>query len=81
MGIAENLNNWIHDDVTLDFSLPKSMLHLIEEAEKLAEAGDYAYFNYAEALDDGAKELYARGILTKAQWNRICLKYEGFQYS
>lgn len=81
METAENPCNWIRNDVTLDFSLPKSMLCLIEEAEKLADAGDCAYFNYAEALDDGAKELYARGILTKAQWNKICLKYEGFQYS
>lgn len=53
------------------------MLYLIEELEKLDAEEDYAYFNYAEALDTGAKELYRRGTLTRKQWDQLCLKYDG----
>lgn len=70
-------HRWIRDDVVIDFKLPKSMHYLIEELEKLDEQEDYAYFNYAEALDCGAKELYKQGKLTKQQWNQLCLKYDG----
>ena len=50
-------HHWINDDIVIDFPLPQSMLYLIEELEKLDAEEDYAYFNYAEALDTGAKEL------------------------
>lgn len=70
-------HHWIRDDIVIDFPLPKSMLYLIEELEKLDDAQNYAYFNYAEALDDGAKELFRRGTLTRKQWDLLCLKYDG----
>ena len=57
-------HHWINDDIVIDFPLPQSMLY-------------YAYFNYAEALDTGAKELYRRGTLTRKQWDQLCLKYDG----
>ena len=46
-------HHWINDDIVIDFPLPQSMLYLIEELEKLDAEEDYAYFNYAEALDTG----------------------------
>ena len=70
-------HHWINDDIVIDFPLPQSMLYLIEELEKLDAEEDYAYFNYAEALDTGAKELYRRGTLTRKQWDQLCLKYDG----
>lgn len=70
-------HNWIRDDVQIDFYLPKSMLYLIEELEKLDEAEDYGYFEVADALDVGAKELVRRGTLTHKQWDLLCLKYVG----
>ena len=70
-------HHWINDDIVIDFPLPQSMQYLIEELEKLDAEEDYAYFNYAEALDTGAKELYRRGTLTRKQWNQLCLKYDG----
>jgi len=72
-------HRWIDDSVVIDFQLPKSMLYLIEELEKLDAEENYAYFNYAEALDVGAKELYRRGILTHEQWDRLCWKYDGVE--
>ena len=65
-------HHWINDDIVIDFPLPQSMLYLIEELEKLDAEEDYAYFNYAEALDTGAKELYRRGTLTRKQWDQLC---------
>lgn len=70
-------HHWINDDIVIDFPLPQSMLYLIEELENLDAEEDYAYFNYAEALDTGAKELYRRGTLTRKQWDQLCLKYDG----
>ena len=68
-------HRWIRDDIQLDFSLPKSMMYLIEEMEKFDEIGSHAYFNYADALDDGAKELFRRGTLSKKQWDLLSQKY------
>lgn len=73
-------HRWIDDSIELDFPLPKSMLHLIAEAEKLDDAEDYAYYNYAEALYDGAKELFTNGKLSRRQWNLIGLKFLGAYY-
>lgn len=70
-------HHWINDSIEINFPLPSSMLYLIEEAEKLDEAEDYAYFNYVDALDDAAKELFKCGVLSKAQWNLLFKKYLG----
>ena len=69
--MADKLKILITDDSKL---LRKK---LREELEKLDAEEDYAYFNYAEALDTGAKELYRRGTLTRKQWDQLCLKYDG----
>lgn len=70
-------HNWINDEIEIDFDVPKSLQYLIDELEKLDAAEDYAYFNYSEALDDGAKELVVQGKLTKEQWDLLCTKYNG----
>ena len=70
-------NDWIDESVIIDFKLPKSMLYLIEEIEKLAEEESEAFFNYTEALDDGAKELVVKGVLTQKQWDILTRKYGG----
>lgn len=70
-------HRWINDEIVIDFPLPKSLLNLIEELEQYDREENYAYFNYAEALDLGAKELFRRGTLTHEQWDRLCLKYDG----
>lgn len=75
-GMDSPKHHWINDDVIIDFPLPKSMLYLIEELEKLDAEENYAYFNYADALDVGAKELYVQGRLTRKQWDTLCLKYD-----
>lgn len=67
--------SWIDDSVVLDFKIPRSIQYLIEKLEEFDAAEDYAYFNYSEALDDGAKELVARGRLTVEQWDLLCAKY------
>ncbi len=73
-------HHWINDSIKIDFPLPTSMLHLISEAEKLDEANDYGYYNYAEALDDSAKELFKRGELSREHWKQLSLKFLGAYY-
>lgn len=41
------------------------------------EDEDYGYYEYSEALDYGAKEYVYQGVLTKKQWQTLCLKYDG----
>lgn len=72
-------HHWIRDDVEIDFHIPRSLQYLIDELEALDANEDYAYHNYAEALDCGAKELFMRGILTHKQWDLLCLKYDGVE--
>lgn len=67
--------NWINEEIKIDFSLPKIIVNLIEDLERLNNEEDYAYFNYSETLDDVAKEFCVLGQLTKEQWNLLCLKY------
>ncbi len=67
--------NWIREDVVIDFEVPRSLLHLIEELEKCDQEQNYAYDNYAEALDVGCKELCRQGKLTEEQWDTLCVKY------
>ena len=66
---------WINNEIEIDFEVPKSLQNLIDKLEKYDAAEDYTYFNYSEALDDGAKELVVRGKLTKEQWDLLCAKY------
>ena len=68
--------NWIDDSVIIDFEIPKSLLPLIEECEKCDENEDYCYFDWADALDVGAKEYYRQGKLTEKQWDTLCAKYK-----
>ena len=68
---------WINKEIDIDFEVPKSLQNLIDELENLDDEENYAYFNYSEALDDGAKELVVKGKLTKEQWDLLCARYGG----
>lgn len=69
--------NWIREDVVIDFPIPNSLQEIIAILELLDIAEDYGYYDYSEALDCGAKEYVYQGILTKKQWETLCLKYDG----
>ena len=71
-----NKFRWIDESIEIDFELPKSMQNLIEKMEELDLQENYAYFSYSEALDTGAKLLYAAGKLTQHQWDLLCAKYD-----
>ena len=68
---------WIKHDIQIDFPLPKIALNLIADLEEMDRNEDYAYYNFAEALDCLAKEMYVQGDITKAQWDLLCQKYDG----
>lgn len=68
-------NNWINEDVIIDFEVPKSLQTLIELCEEANAKKDYSYFNYEEALDLGCKEFVTIGKMTKKQWDIIEERY------
>lgn len=71
----EPLEQWINEDVILDFPIPKSLQPLIEMCEEMNKTNDYGYFSIADAIDVGCKELCVKGILTEEQWDLIIERY------
>lgn len=70
-------HNWINDSIAIDFVVPKSLQEIISILEQMDEDEDYGYYEYSEVLDYGAKEYVYQGVLTKKQWQTLCLKYDG----
>ena len=67
--------NFINEQITIDFPLPKLMQNTIIEAEELDKQNNPEYFCVAEAIDVLAKQYVASGMWTKTQWDLICKKY------
>lgn len=68
-------HRWIRDDIEINFPLPTFAKELIKKLEELDEAENYAYENYAGALDVRIKELVRQGKMTQRQWDLLCEKY------
>lgn len=67
--------HWINDDVKIDFPTSKVMQNTMNEAEELdlAESGEYA--DVSDALDLMGKEAFVNGLITREQWDKICMRY------
>lgn len=70
--------HWIDDSIEFDFPIPRMIQELMDEAEKLDLADDWAYFNYAEAIEDDLKEYILQKKLTRKQCALITKKYGGW---
>lgn len=73
---ADYDGNWINQKIVIDFPVSENMKKMMMLAETSNAKQDYSYFNYAESLDLGCKELYARGKMTKQQWDKIIGRYK-----
>lgn len=71
------MHRWINDEVEIDFEIPKSLFNVIDELERCDREEDYGYWDWADALDVGAKEYVRQGKLTEKQWATLCRKYDG----
>lgn len=70
-----NKNDWINEDIKIDFCLPIILKNEIEECERLAKENDYEFFPCAYNLDAICKGLVGTGHLTQEQWDIICARY------
>ena len=43
--------NWINDEIKIDFKVPRSIVHQIQELEKLDSEKNLLYFDYCDHLD------------------------------
>ena len=68
--------NWVNDEINIDFKVPKSIEHQIEELERLDEEKNILYFDYCDHLDVLAKNAYAEGMITKKEWDALVMRYD-----
>ena len=75
--IFENRSfNFINDKVKIDFSLSKTMQHLVDLAEKADILDDYGlYMNLADAIDSQGKLETTHHELREAQWIKLTQRY------
>lgn len=71
------MSNFINDDITIDFEVPKDIKRIIDICEEADRNDDYGlYMNFADLLTEVAsKEAYKQGHLTKKQWEQIEMRY------
>lgn len=67
--------SWIDKSIVLDFKIPKDIQYILDLCEQLNDQHDYAYFGWAEGIDDVCKEAYRRGHMSKKQWDLILRRY------
>ncbi len=68
---------WINKSIDINFEVPASIKEFMEILDRLNDDQDYCYFDYADLLDNTAKELVVRGVLSKKQWDTLNEKYGG----
>ncbi|MBS5683287.1 MAG: hypothetical protein KHW81_02535 [[Clostridium] innocuum] len=71
---------WINKIIDINFEVPASIKEFMEILDSLNDAQDYCYFDYADLLDNTAKELVVRCVLSKKQWDTLNEKYGGADY-
>lgn len=67
--------HWINDDIEIDFPVSKTMRNTMDEAEELDLEQSSEYAAVADILDVMGKEAFVNGLITKAQWDKICERY------
>lgn len=69
------MDNWIDNSIVIDFEVPRDILYVIKECERLNQQNDYGYFNWAESLSHACKEACVQKHMTKKQWETIERRY------
>jgi hypothetical protein len=72
----EKKYNEIDDNIKINFPVPEILRHLMDDAEEADFINDGSYFNLADTIDTYAKNFYADGKLTQAQWDTIIMRYK-----
>ena len=68
--------NWINDEIKIDFKVPRSIVHQIQELEKLDSEKNLLYFDYCDHLEKKKKNAYAEGMITKKEWDTLLMRYD-----
>ena len=81
MGFVElETYRWTDNRVKIqDFydQLPQVIKNLIIDLEKADEVEDWGYFNLCDSIENVAKLYVPEGKITKEQFNKLCLRYNG----
>lgn len=65
----------IRNEYKINFKVPEILKNLMMEAEEADIRNDGSYDNLADTIDVYAKNSYADGLITKAQWDYIVTRY------
>ena len=68
--------HFINNDIEIDFELSKTMLDLVEKAEKADLLDDYGlYMNIADAIDSQGKKETTHHIIRESDWKKLTRRY------
>lgn len=73
--IVDKKFHWVNDAVKIDFPISNVMQNTMDEAEMLDLEENTEYSAVADILDLMGKEAYVNGLITKEQWDKICMRY------
>lgn len=65
----------INDEYKIDFQVPEILKNLMLEAEEADIRNDGSYDNLADTIDVYAKNSFADGFISEAQWDYIVMRY------
>lgn len=71
-----HIYNFINNDISIDFSLSKTMQDLVDRAEKADLLNDYGlYMNLADAIDSQGKKETSHHLLRESEWKKLTRRY------
>jgi len=65
----------INDAYKIDFEVPEILKNLMLDAEEADIRNDGSYDNLADTIDVYAKNSFADGLISEAQWEYIVTRY------
>ncbi len=71
---------WTDNSVKIDDfydCLPQLVKNIIDDLERADAEEDWGYTNLCDSLENIAKFLVPEGIITKEQFDRLCMRYYG----
>lgn len=76
------MKRWINRDIDISsfiVKLPRSVIELFEEAEEAERKGEeFVYYEICDNIDIAGKLLATEGVISDAEWERLCEKYSPY---
>lgn len=66
----------IDNNIKIDFEVPEIFQEILDAAEESDLNEDGNYYNWADAIETFAKNLYVEGAISGTQWQTLSRRYK-----